>query len=395
MAKILRRWAVALAVSGACVPVFAETFTWTGAENAYWTNAANWTVGGATATRCPGVLKIADADGMYPSVSGDVAIFGAVGEGAATTVDFDGLFSVGSIRFDEGAPAYTLGTDAEQVIPIEGQGSFAVKSGSAMPVFVAAFSPQANAWYDKDAKVGGYGDVEILNETPEPMAFAKFGRILKAPGRKFADYKSFQVLFKGANSGGFVFTEGSEAPTCNWWLSPKFYGPVTVRFMKSFTNFQVFTSSFTSATDKNTFILDEGADLWPKACNNTCRFEFENGEHLITGQGRIVFKDNATANSFSNRGVSNISVSGKGRVRIECQLDTRFHSGDKVGGEMLWNNGNAADFAKAVLDLAPSVNAMTGGIMMNHCGLAIRFADMSALGQVHRIVFGRANAGLL
>ena len=385
----MKRLAMTLVAAGAYSLMAGETFTWTGAEDAYWTNAANWSVGGATATRCPGVLKIADADGMYPSVSGDVAIFGAVGEGAATTVDFDGLYSVGSIRFDEGAPAYTLGTDAEQVIPIEGKGSFAVKSGAAMPVFVAAFSPQANAYNDS------FGAVTISNETPDPMAFAKFGRILRAPGRAFGDYKSFQVVFNGANSGGFVFTEGSEAPTCSWWFSPKFYGPVTVRFMKSFTNFQVFTSSFTSATDKNTFILDEGADLWPKACNNTCRFEFENGEHLVTGEGRIVFKDNATANSFSNRGVSNISVSGKGRVRIECQLDTRFHSGDRVGGEMLWNNVSAADFAKAVLDLAPSVNAMTGGIMLNHCGLAIRIADMSALGQVPRIVFGQSNAGLL
>ena len=385
----MKKLVMMLAAAGACSLMAGETFTWTGAEDAFWTNAANWTVGGAAATRCPGALEVADAEGMYPGVSGDTAIFGAVAEGVATTVDFDGLFSVGAIRFDEGAPAYTLGTDAEQVIPIEGKGSFAVKSGAAMPVFVAAFSPQANAYNDS------IGTVTIANETSEPMVFAKFGRILRAPGRTFNDWKSFQVVFNGADSGGFVFTEGSEAPTCSWWFSVKFVGPTTVRFMKSFTNFQTLTSSFASATDKNTYILDEGVDLWPKACNNTCRFEFDNGEHLITGQGRIVFKDNATASSFSNRGVSNISVSGKGRVRIECALDTRFHSGDKVGGEMLWNNGSSADFAKAVLDLAPSANAMTGGIMLNHYGLAIRFADMSALGQVPRIVFGRANAGLL
>lgn len=34
----------------------AETFTWTGAQDGFWTNAANWTVEGVAAERCPGVV---------------------------------------------------------------------------------------------------------------------------------------------------------------------------------------------------------------------------------------------------------------------------------------------------------------------------------------------------
>ena len=43
----------------------AEVFTWTGAVDGAWTNAANWMVNGTPAARCPGVRtdEIFDAEG--------------------------------------------------------------------------------------------------------------------------------------------------------------------------------------------------------------------------------------------------------------------------------------------------------------------------------------------
>ena len=38
----------------------AAEYVWTGAEDGYWTNAANWTVGGAVATQPPGQVDLPD-----------------------------------------------------------------------------------------------------------------------------------------------------------------------------------------------------------------------------------------------------------------------------------------------------------------------------------------------
>ncbi len=92
--------------------VFADTFTWTGAEDCYWTNAANWSVGGATATRCPGYMLWPQPDKtvITNDFRGDFVQFGAIST-ANTTINMAGRPVITKITFITGAPAYTIGTE--------------------------------------------------------------------------------------------------------------------------------------------------------------------------------------------------------------------------------------------------------------------------------------------
>lgn len=164
----------------------AETYTWTGAQDAYWTNAANWTVGGVTATKCPGVCsnEIYDANGE--NVSGwetsvhlaDLAEFSSVAPGAATTIDLDGFFCVSSVVFRAGCARITLGSDSNQVFALEALGNSQAKSGrftveasAHPPVFVAGFSCGATC---KD--LGGDTVYHTLvNNSNEEVVFGTMG----------------------------------------------------------------------------------------------------------------------------------------------------------------------------------------------------------------------------
>lgn len=149
----MRRFLV-VAMAGLSLSVFGETYTWTGAVDSYWTNRANWTVGGAAATEFPGVATTADhfnGDGTLTdkgrAALGATAVFGALAAGGATTVDLDGLYSIGNVTVASGAPAYTFGTSADQVLPLESRATavasanlFLIEEGAELPVFVAGLS---------------------------------------------------------------------------------------------------------------------------------------------------------------------------------------------------------------------------------------------------------------
>lgn len=89
----------------------AGEYVWTGAQDAYWTNAANWTVGGAVAANPPGWVLAKTAGGVLTTngTPADVAVFGACTSGR-TTIDLDGQWKIDSVVFTNEAPAYTLGT---------------------------------------------------------------------------------------------------------------------------------------------------------------------------------------------------------------------------------------------------------------------------------------------
>ena len=77
--------AVALGLSNAFA---GTTYYWTGAADAFWTNAANWRVGsadGAVATTPPG--KYYNAAGTEVGANGDTACFGPISS-ANTTIAF-------------------------------------------------------------------------------------------------------------------------------------------------------------------------------------------------------------------------------------------------------------------------------------------------------------------
>ena len=85
-----RRRGLSVLVAALCCAAGAAEYVWTGAEDGYWTNAANWTVGGAVATQPPGQVDL--PDGTVGGSLGDTAIFSQAS--ANTTIDLAGLHSI-------------------------------------------------------------------------------------------------------------------------------------------------------------------------------------------------------------------------------------------------------------------------------------------------------------
>ena len=95
----------------ATLPLSAAAATWTGAQDAFWTNAANWAEG-----TVPG--KYYAPDGTLAGAKEMTATFGACS--GVVEIDLDGLFSIGKVHVTGAdAPRYTFGTSATQVLPIE------------------------------------------------------------------------------------------------------------------------------------------------------------------------------------------------------------------------------------------------------------------------------------
>jgi hypothetical protein len=108
---------VAAAVLAGMLNAVAEPVTcvWTGADNAFWTNANNWANG-----IVPGQFAGKDAMGQTVTMGelDSVAEFGPLPAGAPTTIDMSGLgvkeSAVSNIHFSAGSPAITLGTAGTQ-----------------------------------------------------------------------------------------------------------------------------------------------------------------------------------------------------------------------------------------------------------------------------------------
>ena len=105
----------------------ALTSTWTGAVSGSWTNAANWTAG------VPGQYVV--AGGVTNGETGCTAIFSSVAQGAATTINLDGLVGIKFLTVTGAdAPQYTFGTKSTQILPMEGWGGkFLVESSVETP----------------------------------------------------------------------------------------------------------------------------------------------------------------------------------------------------------------------------------------------------------------------
>ncbi|MGN0833313.1 MAG: autotransporter-associated beta strand repeat-containing protein [Kiritimatiellia bacterium] len=152
-----------------------KEYVWTGAQDAYWTNAANWTVGGAVP---------ADVPGRYLTFGGEatnldaVAVFDATG-GDRTTVWLDGHLCVSSVVFRAGAPVYTLGEQNYGLyfaLAHEG-GRLVVEPGAHAPVisgvvtlvYSAGMAARVANTYDQP------GEARYLNYADEPLVLRNFG----------------------------------------------------------------------------------------------------------------------------------------------------------------------------------------------------------------------------
>lgn len=175
--RIGRRGIVGLALSvAATVSAAPAEYVWTGAQNAYWTNAANWTVGGAAATDAPGV-RFTTKDWQTFTNLNATASFGAIEEGKPTTINLDGLFFVSNLVVKAGAPKYTFGTAGQYLGLAHEGGRFTVEKGAAAPTVAGVYG---FLWYPgmKESKPDTYDtpdEARFVNESEGELVLSNFG----------------------------------------------------------------------------------------------------------------------------------------------------------------------------------------------------------------------------
>lgn len=179
--RIGRRVVVGLVLlAAATVSAVPAEYVWTGAQNAYWTNAANWTVGGAVATDAPGV-RFTTKDWQTVTNMNATASFGAVAGGKPTTINLDGLFFVSNLVVKAGAPKYTFGTTGQYLGLAHEGGRFTVEKGATAPAVTGVYGllyragmPQYEAdTYDTP------DEARFVNESDEELVLSNFG--MKSP----------------------------------------------------------------------------------------------------------------------------------------------------------------------------------------------------------------------
>lgn len=175
--RIGRRVVVGLALSvAAAVSAAPAEYVWTGAQNAYWTNAANWTVGGAVATDVPGV-RFTTKDWQTFTNLNATASFGAGADGVPTTINLDGLFFVSNLVVKAGAPKYTFGTAGQYLGLAHEGGRFTVEKGAAAPMVAGVYG---FLWYPgmKESKPDTYDtpdEARFVNESEGELVLSNFG----------------------------------------------------------------------------------------------------------------------------------------------------------------------------------------------------------------------------
>lgn len=175
--RIGRRVVVGLALSvAAAVSAAPAEYVWTGEQDAYWTNAANWTVGGAVATDAPGV-RFTTKDWQTFTNMNATASFGAVEEGKPTTINLDGLFFVSNLVVKAGAPKYTFGTEGQYLGLAHEGGRFTVKKGATAPAVAGVYG---FLWYPgmKESKPDTYDtpdEARFVNESEGELVLSNFG----------------------------------------------------------------------------------------------------------------------------------------------------------------------------------------------------------------------------
>ena len=159
-------WCLAFTVGlAAAWPLAAGTYHWTGAEDGFWTNANNWAEG-----KVPGRYET-PAGRM--GAAGDTAVFGDALEGkAATTIDFDGVYSILQI-LTEGTHRYVYGTAEKQYVPIEPFGVFSAAETAATP----AAALQARLRLGVELMTTNYGGetMTVRNNAVDEFVLGKWG----------------------------------------------------------------------------------------------------------------------------------------------------------------------------------------------------------------------------
>ena len=174
----------AISTGAACAALLAAAapeYIWTGAQDAYWTNAANWQVDGQPARVVPGQYFLPnDAAATNRDA---IAVFGVSGA-ERTTVDLAGLHFVSGLVVRAGAPAYTFGSRAGQYLGLASAGGFfRVEAGAKAPtvkgvyglIYEPGMSSSGPDAYDAPEK-----EARFVNDSDETLVLENFGN--RAPG---------------------------------------------------------------------------------------------------------------------------------------------------------------------------------------------------------------------
>ncbi|MDY5597509.1 MAG: hypothetical protein SPG40_08470, partial [Kiritimatiellia bacterium] len=183
------------AVAGVAAPT---EYIWTGAQDAYWTNAANWTVGGVAPSDVPG--RYLTPGGEVTNLDA-VAVFDATG-GDRATVWLDGHLCVSSVVFRAGAPVYTLGEkdhgryfalahEGGRLV-VEPEARAPVIEGVVTLVYSAGMASPVPSTYDQP------GEARYLNYADEPLVLRNFGN----RGSGFASSANTRGWYRYVGLGG-------------------------------------------------------------------------------------------------------------------------------------------------------------------------------------------------
>ena len=192
----------AISTGAACSALLAAAapeYIWTGAVDAYWTNAANWQVDGQPARVVPGQYFLPnDAAATNRDA---IAVFGVSGA-ERTTVDLAGLHFVSGLVVRAGAPAYTFGSRAGQYLGLASAGGFfRVEAGAKAPtvkgvyglIYEPGMSSSGPDAYDAPDK-----EARFVNDSDETLVLENFGN--RAPG--VPDGKNTIGYFRPIGLGG-------------------------------------------------------------------------------------------------------------------------------------------------------------------------------------------------
>ena len=163
--------------------LLAETAIWTGAQDAFWTNANNWVQsdGVTPVMAAPGVCCDGSADVDPASAVYDTALFNRAS--ANTVIDLSGLYAVRNITVDGAeTPVYTFGASPLQTIRLVSEAQCAsynnggvFKVGSSvvnMPVLRAVLSLRCSGTLNEG--------IHITNQTKLPLVIGDIGRFVDA-----------------------------------------------------------------------------------------------------------------------------------------------------------------------------------------------------------------------
>ena len=361
---------------------FAETFTWTGAQDAYWTNAANWTVGGVASTRFPGVLltgtdKVAQTND-YAAQDADADVAKFEGAFARNVLNLDGLFSVKNVTITGAdTPSVVFGAAEGQPLPIGYRGTLTIEAS----VLRTPTFPYGIVMGKGNQNTSRSVKFTLTQNSPQPLHIA-------GPCTDTSD-----VRYTGS-----------------WWLScPYFYGKGDIVFDGK-VKFVTIMDAYFYSLGKVVFNADWGG-LRGFSVQTAGRHDFVVGEGVtLTWDRNIGHEFSIGANiqaTFTGGGTLVYNNAKEHQGGYACQWNVNSSSMLKLDGPMLRSNLSNANNDGGLMDTYNNAgphgmldfvttNAITGPIKLYSQGVmrtpAIGAAgDASPVGCGSEIIFARGS----